>query len=100
MKTGIELIAEERKEQIEKHFISVADDVRDNNVGQLIGGARGLMKEFIEDVDIYASRPKKGFEGMGWNMRVWTKMMKKSYKARLIIAAALIASEIDRLQNK
>lgn len=38
--TGAELIAQERKEQIEKHNRSVEDDVRFNVKGQLIDAAR------------------------------------------------------------
>jgi len=32
-----------------------------------------------------------------WDFTTWRKMMKKSYKKRLIIAGALIAAEIDRM---
>ena len=36
---------------------------------------------------------------MNWDEDLWQKMCNKSYKDRLIIAGALIAAEIDRLQS-
>ena len=34
-----------------------------------------------------------------WDWKVWDYMINKSYKERLIIAGALIAAEIDRIQS-
>ena len=42
MKTGIELIAEERQEQIEKHGRSIERDVKENDNYQL-SNAAGLL---------------------------------------------------------
>ncbi len=36
----------------------------------------------------------------GWNKELHNKMMNKPYKDRLIIAGALIAAEIDRINRK
>jgi hypothetical protein len=91
-KTGIELIAEERQEQIEKHKRTVAEDVEYNDNGQLALGAEMLLAaEHEEGIDPY-SYPD------GWDEDICRKMLAKPYKERLVIAGALIAAEIDRLQ--
>lgn len=91
MKTGVELISEERQEQILKHKRSVEEDVRLNTKGQLSVAAGILSQKFIpDDMDLI---PKE------WNEIIWSKMLRKPYKERLIIAGALIAAEIDRIQN-
>lgn len=87
-KTGIELIAEERREQIEKHGRTIDQDVQLNYDGQLRQAAASLMGQRQTNED-----PE------GWNTAIWVKMLKKPIKERLIIAGALIAAEIDRLQN-
>lgn len=90
MKTGAELIAEERKEQQEKHKIPVIRDVVENKDLQL----REATVRLLEDPEDYRliSKPVR------WDFERWQKMCKKSYKERLIIAGAFIAAEIDRLQ--
>ncbi len=90
MKTGIELITEERREQIEKHHHSIEDDVEYNVMNQLPLAAMWLIEGGI---DIRQRTPSE------WDEDIWLKMADKSYKERLIIAGALIAAEIDRLQN-
>lgn len=90
MKTGIELIAKEREEQTIKHRRTVDEDVRFNTKGQLSVAAGILSQKFIPDnMDLI---PKE------WDEIIWSKMLRKSYRERLIIAGALIAAEIDRLQ--
>jgi hypothetical protein len=89
MKTGIELIAQERKEQIEKHGRTVRDDVRFNKVRQLASGAKRL-------IEINPDPLNAPFD---WDVDIWQKMCRKDYKERLVIAGALIAAEIDRLLN-
>jgi hypothetical protein len=87
--TGIELIAQERKEQIEKHGRTIDNDAFYNNDGQLRQAAASLMgqRQTNEDPD-------------GWDTAIWVRMLKKPLKERLIIAGALIAAEIDRLNYK
>ena len=92
-KTGIELIAEERREQIEKHGRTVEQDVEFNDMDQLPYAAQILLTpnpnhapELITDAPY------------GWDETIWNKMLEKPYEQRLIIAGALIAAEIDRLQ--
>ena len=99
MKTGAELIAEERQEQIEKHNRTIKHDVEENDSYQLSKAASVIClheDDFncaeLEDF-IYDFKPDK------WKSDLWEKILKKSYKERLIIAGALIAAEIDRLQN-
>jgi hypothetical protein len=89
--TGIELIAKERQEQLEKHGISVKNDAQfnsmmeDNGLPALTLGAVGLFDNSI-------STP------VHWDARIIEKMRCKPYKERLIIAGALLAAEIDRVQ--
>ena len=87
METGIELIAIERQEQIEKHNRSIEYDVDQNNNYELRRGAVALLED-----------DKTKFSGF-WNSKICEKMINKSYKERLIIAGALIAAEIDRINQ-
>lgn len=105
MKTGIELISEERNKQIEKHQYSIENDLLLNDLWQLTDASNKLLDP-----------PRRCFDGVsmslgsirtnndkeppiGWNEESWSKLLTKEYKERLIIAGALIAAEIDRLQN-
>lgn len=94
METGIELIAQERQEQIEKHGYTVASDVkryaRKIYDIQLAMAANALI---CDDGDGYF-----GAFPVDWDDAIATKMLDKPYKERLIIAGALIAAELDRLQ--
>ncbi len=98
MKTGIELIAIEREEQIEKHGRSIDNDIRDNSHKQLTMAASILCVEYpfnfltVEDVKQYQCPAN-------WDKILWSKMVSKPYKERLVLAGALIAAEIDRLNN-
>lgn len=107
MRTGIELIAQERKEQIEKHGRTIEKDVAQNtghflnNNGeecyspQLPHAANMLLQADDELMSQYLET----FPPYDWDMVIWLKMCAKPYKERLIIAGALIAAEIDRLQK-
>jgi hypothetical protein len=89
-KTGIELIAQERSEQIEKHGITIEIDAKTNDFNQLRNAAIMLLDGYTS-ADEYNSTPFK------WDEPKWDHMMSKPKKERLIIAGALIAAEIDRL---
>lgn len=89
MKTGAKLIAKERKEQIEKHGYDSENDAYYYN-GELIDAATRLID---------GSRQMRNAPPNEWDEEIWQKMFDKPYKDRLIIAGALIAAEIDRLQN-
>jgi len=82
--TGIELIRIEREEQIEKHGISLNQDVIFNKECQLSIAAGHL---------IYGTP----YAPDNWDETIWNKMINKSYEDRLVIAGALIAAEIDRM---
>lgn len=90
--TGIELIAEERQEQLDKHKRSVQYDREVNRDCQLGTAAGILCYELIEELNCENDPPTD------WNIELWNKMISKPYKERLIIAGALIAAEIDRIQ--
>ena len=92
MKTGIELIAQERQEQIEKHGFTVGLDLLHNKYNQLSEGASRLCEPDENKHEFYPPHE--------WDEELWFKMIKKPYKERLIIAGALIAAEIDRVQNQ
>lgn len=86
-KTGIQLITQERNEQIHKHNIQVCDDKANNDNEQLRRGARKLL----------SPSPNELPPPEGWSDHIWQKMSNKSVKERLIIAGALIAAELDRI---
>ena len=90
MKTGIELIAIERQEQIEKHgWTSEYDNAHENE--ELIRAA------------IYALDPcMDNFRqlDLGWGSFVSRIDNKDNRVDQLKVAGALIAAEIDRLQNQ
>ena len=88
MKSGIDLILQKRKEHLEKHRISVEDDVAFNTEEQLAYAAETIIFNSNEH-----SLPP-----LNWSKSVWEHMLSKSYKERLIIAGALLAAEIDRIQ--
>lgn len=93
MNTGIELIAQERKEQIEKHGYSLASDQDINTDCQLSTAACILCYEAIDEIDSRNDPPHD------WSLEAWQKMHDKPYKERLVIAGALIAAELDRLNE-
>lgn len=89
--TGIELIAAERAEQIEKHGRTIEQDaVMNDNQEMTIAAMMLLAVDFEEGIDS-ASYPQ------GWDHDLCDKMIAKNYKQRLVIAGALIAAELDRL---
>lgn len=91
MKTGIELIAKERQEQIEKHGRTVEQDVALNTSGQLMYAVDVLK---MEELDINDCPPPSG-----WDSGIWIKMISKPLDKRLIIAGAFMAAEYDRLKH-
>jgi hypothetical protein len=97
MKTGIELITQERQEQIEKHRRTIQEDVELNTTNQLSKAASLLCDESwicLDEDDII-----EDYCPEGWSKILWSKMVRKPYKDRLKIAGALIAAELDRLNH-
>jgi len=85
MKTGIELIAQERAEQIEKHGWDAKHDAN-HNCNEFICAAAYAL----EPNEFNGSR----FDWIGFQLKIDSK----TDIERLKIAGALIAAEIDRLQ--
>jgi len=96
MKKGIELIAKERREQIEKHNRTVEHDVEINCYHELVMAA-GIL---TAAPDVIKHLKPEEVCPPGWNIEIFTKMFMKPYKERLVIAGALIAAEIDRINYK
>ncbi len=96
MKTGIELIAQERKEQIEKHGFDIEKD------------AEFYQKNELVDAALYAMTFDRERYPESWSFWFHDKMRSKEERMsehdfhieRLKIAGALIAAEIDRIQNE
>ena len=87
IKTGVELIANERKDQKEKHGFDAEHDA-DHASEDLTLAAIYLL---TNDNDYYPA---------DWHLIYKEKFDKKDRKDKLIVAGALIAAEIDRSQNK
>ena len=90
MKTGIELIAEERKEQIEKHGYTVGEDALKYHDFELVRAACAIA--FVSKGDMPANIPAPDW---AWEIR---ERIENNRIHCLKVAGALIAAEIDRLQ--
>jgi len=91
---GAQLIVQERQEQLEKHGRSVDRDIKENDGFQLVHAASILCTPNPDHTpEVNTDAP------YGWDEELWEKMLNKDYKQRLIIAGALIAAEIDRIEN-
>lgn len=91
MKTGIELIAEERQRQIEKEGWTPEHD--DGHLeGEMVNAAAGYMVHAL--LGVFGRTPPQMWP---WN-RVWWKPSEDPIR-NLTKAGALIAAEIDRIQR-
>lgn len=98
MMSSIELITKEREEQITKHGRTIQDDVKYNNEYQLVEAASTLSMNVPNEIfDSYLGYHEH-YPPTGWKSDLWGKMLRKPYKERLVIAAALLAAEIDRIE--
>ncbi len=101
IKSGIELITQERKEQIEKHGRTLTHDYEVNNQGQLAYAANLLSRDDLLLMPLPSDEKEnvnyKDCCPIDWDQEIWEKMCNKSHQERLIIAAALCAAEYDRL---
>ena len=94
---GINQIKQEREEQITKHGRTVEYDVEHNGNRELSRFAGMLITKEpflnagISDLLLEKLSPEN------WDMDIKVKMFRKSYTERLVIAGALIAAELDRL---
>jgi len=88
--TGIELITQERQEQIEKHHWTLEHDRAEHEHGELKYVALHVLGA------PYTARN----EDCDWaHVEDYIMSSEKSEIDRLVIAGALIAAEIDRLQE-
>jgi len=101
MKTGIELITEERQKQITKHGFTAEHHALNSEKWykeyQLTTCASLLIHQDQENglndalIDLGKSQLNN------WDLDWFDNMMRRPDKERLIIAGALIAAELDRL---
>ncbi len=96
MKTGIELIADERQEQIGKHGYTLQHD--HDEYDENIENGFDIIESQLRDAVIGVLNSDRGEFPAFWDETRVGKICAKPYKERLIIAGALIAAEIDRLQ--
>lgn len=89
MKTGVQLITEEREKQISKHGFTGKHHFNHPEWyenGQLITASNRLSIKNTVPI------PPKN-----WNVVWFTKLCLKTHRERLIISGALICAELDRL---
>jgi len=93
MKTGIELIADERKRQIEVEGWTPQHDSEHTDDSIACAAACYAFPE--------RHRPMRGGIPFGWKWaKLWWKPSPENRVKELVKAGALIAAEIDRLQNQ
>ena len=107
-KSGIELITEERQRQIEVEGFNVEKDIESYSGGEIVGAAccyatNALNKQNTEIEGDFARFQILRFEENDWiDGWPWDKQYDKREKhdqlRSLVIAGALIAAEIDRIQ--
>ena len=85
--SGAALITAERNEQIVKHRRTIKHDITNNRKKELVTGAMAIIH-----CEVYMW-PK------GWSNDYRKHVFAKPYKERLIIAGALLAAEIDRVNE-
>nr|WP_293837509.1 hypothetical protein [uncultured Arsenicibacter sp.] len=96
MRSGVDLIAKERHEQINKHGFSIEKDLSQNDYEKLISATLSILfqnpkfSEPIERKPIY-------FYPNSWDDKYYERIVQKSRIEQLVIAGALIAAEIDRI---
>lgn len=102
MKTGIELISEERQKQIDKHGFTAEHHANNNQYydrDQLISASITLLNyENWNDIGEFMQKTYSGLVPTNWDSKWWLNLLKRSKKERVIIAGALLASELDRLE--
>jgi len=83
--TGLDLIARERDEQINKHGRTVIRDVAENSKGELLMAAIKLTGK-VEGIPWPAN----------WDKEICDKMDAKTPDEKLVIAGAFLSAELDR----
>ena len=92
MKTGIELIAEEREEQIKKHKWTLQHDRQEHYDGELIRAACAIAYVSPNNMPAKIAAPD-----WAWEIR---ERIEGDRIHCLKVAGALIAAEIDRILSQ
>lgn len=94
-KTGVDLITDERKKQIKKHGFTAEHHALNSEKWysrfQLQTAAKYLLDEDIPESELRIKVP------INWDVDWFERLNKRERKERLVIAGALIAAELDRL---
>lgn len=110
MKSGIELLTEERQKQIDKHGFTGkhhAENPQWYDKNQLVTAANALTN--IEDWKTVSPLVKETYWRViphNWDKNWYNDLLGRPYEERLQIAGALLAAELDRraylkeLENK
>lgn len=94
MKSGIELIAQERQEQIEKHGFSVKDDAEYYKLYELLQAALFCIDQAIPAG--YGLKTGIGWP-QNWGREFEVKILSKDVVGQLKVAGAFIAAQIDKI---
>lgn len=96
MKTGIDIITQERDEHFSKHGYTIEQDAAFNANCELVTMAKVLLA--FNDDDRPHAAMVRGADAPGkWNPVIVANMVRKPYLERLAIAGSFIAAEIDRI---
>lgn len=96
MKSGIELINEERQEQIHKHGFSLEKDREYYQNGELKQAAKYCL--MLAEFGHYEG--KNVFWPSGWDKSYEHKIINKTKVGKLIVAGALFMAEGERVGDK
>ena len=85
--TGLDAIAKERREQIEKHGYTEQHDA-EHIGGELESAAAAVL---TEDIELWPKR---------WGRERFLQITEKSTRDRLAVTGAFLAAEIDRIDRE
>lgn len=94
-KSGVELIADERQEQITKHGWTPQHDRQTHYDGELVLAALALLHPSTNPIFL----TELGAPEWAINIRLYKERCENGEIELLKVAGALIAAEIDRLNN-
>lgn len=98
--TGVDLIAAERRRQIEEEgWTSEHDAEHHSDDHQLAWAARGYIDAATVSDDLWVEFPNFLPLNWPWEKEAWKPSRGKDRVRDLVKAGALIAAEIDRLQR-
>jgi hypothetical protein len=99
MKSGIELIAEERQEQITKHGWSLERDAEYYKNGELIQAAKFSEIATGRGIGFDGDSPERRWP-KGWDQYFRRKILSKTKVGALSVAGAFYMAENDRIGEK